>query len=352
MLFPFRFELMTLAVDDRPVFVTGNFCEWAIDLDATQLLPTGPGTYAVELQLDESLLEFLAYKYYRGGEGNLELDEAGELTQNRAANRAAGLSQDYVPYWQWDGQPINLSHLPIEETSYLDYPGRPEPRRVQVVLPYDYYDSGQAYPVLYITDGQNVIGEGAGFGSWKAEFRMAQLASRGQQGVIIVAVDHAHDGRMGEYTVEARKAGLGKGDEHIGFLINTVKAHIDATYRTLPDAANTGIGGSSLGGLLAMWAVLRRADIFGRGLVFSPALWISPGVYAAAADQHLSAGTKIYLYGGQAESKYMVPALNRLRDNLKYASLETVIDPNGKHEEWRWSREFGRAVAWLFFSMQ
>ncbi len=349
MLFPFRFDLTTPAVDDRPVYVTGNFCEWAIDLEATQLQPTGPGTYAVELQLDESLPEFLEYKYYRGGEGNLELNDEGELTENRTANRADGLSQDYVPYWQWAGQAINPAHLPLEETTYLGYPNKPEPRRVQVVLPYDYYNTNQAYPVLYMTDGQNIIGEGAGFGSWKAEFRMAQLASRGQQGVIIVAVDHAHDGRMSEYTVEARKAGLGKGDVHIDFLINTVKAHIDATYRTLPDAPNTGIGGSSLGGLLAIWAVLRRPDLFGRGLVFSPALWISPGVYAAATDQHLSAGTKIYLYGGKAESKYMVPTLNRLRDSLRCASLKTAVDPNGKHEEWRWSREFGRAVSWLFF---
>ena len=350
MLLPFRFELTTPAVDDRPVFVTGNFCEWTIDLDATRLQPTVPGTYAVDLQLDESLPELLEYKYYRGGEGSLELDEAGELTPNRTASRPDGLAQGYVPYWQWNGQSINPAYLPIEQTIYLDYPDKSEPRRVQVALPYDYYESNRAYAVLYMTDGQNIIGEGAGYGSWKAEFRMAQLASRGQQGVIIVAVDHAHDGRMGEYTVEARKASLGKGDVHIEFLVNTVKAHIDATYRTLSDAANTGIGGSSLGGLLAVWAGLRRPDVFGRWLVFSPALWISPGVYAAATDQHLSAGKRIYLYGGQAESKYMVPALNRLRDSLRCTSLETAIDPNGKHEEWRWSREFGRAVAWLFFS--
>lgn len=355
MLFPFRFELTTPAVDDRPVFVTGNFCEWALDLEATQLQPTGPGTFAVDLLLDESLPDQLDYKYYRGGEGSLELDEEGELTQNRTANRADGLSQDNVPYWQWAGQSINPAHLPIEQTIYFDYPDKSEPRRVQVVLPHDYLDSDQAYPVLYMTDGQNIIGEGAGYGSWKAEFRMAQLASRGQKGVIIVAIDHAHDGRMGEYTVEARKAGLGKGDRHIDFLVNAVKTHIDANYRTLPDAANTGIGGSSLGGLIAVWAGLRRPDVFGRWLVFSPALWISPGVYEAAQKSNLSVNTKIYLYGGEAESRYMVPTLNRLRDSLKSATnnnlgfMETAIDPDGKHEEWRWSREFGRAVSWLFF---
>jgi predicted alpha/beta superfamily hydrolase len=355
MLFPFRFELTTPAVDDRPVFVTGNFCEWATDLDATQLQPTGPGTFAVDVLLDESLPDQLEYKYYRGGEGSLELDEAGELTENRTTNRAAGLSQDYVPYWQWAGQAINPVHRPLEETIYLEYPGKPELRRVQVALPYDYFDSDQRYPVLYMTDGQNIVGEGTGYGSWKAEFRMAQLASRGRQGVIIAAVDHAHEGRMGEYTVEARKAGLGKGDEHIAFLVNTIKAHIDANYRTLPDAPNTGIGGSSLGGLLAIWAGLRRPDVFGRWLVFSPSVWISPGVYDAAKKVSLPADTKIYLYGGEAESRYMVPTLNRLRDSLQRPTndertfLKTAVDPDGKHEEWRWSREFGKAVAWLFF---
>ncbi|MBO0935922.1 carbohydrate esterase [Fibrella sp. HMF5335] len=358
MLFPFRFELTTPAVDDRPVFVTGNFCEWATGLDATQLQPTGPGTYAVDVLLDESLPDGLDYKYYRGGEGSLELDDEGELTPNRTANRADGLEKDYVPFWQWNGLPINPAHLPIEQVLYIDEPDQPEPRRVQVALPYDYVTSDQAYPVLYMTDGQNIVGEGSGYGSWKAEFRMAQLASRGQQGVIIVAVDHADEARMGEYTVEARKAGLGKGDAHINFLVNTVKAHIDANYRTLPDAAHTGIGGSSLGGLLAVWAGLRRPDVFGRWLVFSPALWISPGVYAAARQQPLPADTKIYLYGGEAESRNMVPTLHRLQNSLQCATedecayLQIAVDPAGKHEEWRWSREFGKAVAWLFFNVQ
>ncbi|MBO0929716.1 alpha/beta hydrolase [Fibrella aquatilis] len=357
MLFPFRFELKTPAIDDRPVFVTGNFCAWATDLEATQLQPTGPGHYAVDILVDESLPDQLEYKYYRGGEGSLELDDEGELTPNRSANCADGLAQDYVPYWQWGGQPINLGHLPIEETHYIDIPDADEPRRIQVVLPHDYLSNDQRYPVLYMMDGQNIVGEGAGYGSWKAEFRMAQLASRRQQGVIIVAVDHANEGRMGEYTVEARKGkpALGKGDAHINFLINSVKAHVDATYRTLPDAPHTGIGGSSLGGLLAVWAGLRRPDVFGRWLVFSPALWISPGVYAAVQRQPLPADTRVYLYGGEAESQYMVPALNRLRDSLQCpiddhcAFLETAVDPNGKHEEWRWSREFGKAVVWLFF---
>ena len=67
------------------------------------------------------------------------------------------------------------------------------------------------------------------------------------------------------------------------------------------------------------------------------------------------ADTKIYLYGGEAESQYMIPTLNRLKANLQCAIeddcayLEIAVDPDGKHEEWRWSREFGKAVAWLFF---
>lgn len=348
-------ELTTPAEDDRPVYVTGNFCDWASDIDLLQLQSAGNGQYVLGLPIDDTWPDPIEYKYYRGGEGNLELDEQGEPTANRSIARATERVQDKVPYWQWNGLPVHPAFLPTEQTLYVDYPGSEEPRRVQVVLPYDYDSSRAAYPVLYLNDGQNLIGEGAGFGSWSTELRLAQLASRRQHGVIIVAIDHGGEERMREFTVETLKPGLGQGRTYLDFVVNTLKPLVDASYRTLPDAAHTGMGGSSLGGLITVWAGLLYPDVFGRWLVFSPALWISPGVYRAAAQRRLSEHTKVYLYGGESESKYMVPNLKRLQTNLhctvdECAYLHTAIDPDGLHEEKRWSTELPRAIQWLFFN--
>jgi len=350
-----HFELTTPAHDDRPVYITGNFCGWSIDHEALSLQPAGNGRYTIDLPVNDTWPDPIEYKYYRGGEGSLELDEAGAQTSNRMVIRQAMTVCDEVPFWQWQGQAINPAFLPLEHTLYIPYPGSDMTRRVQVALPYDYETSGKSYPVLYLNDGQNLMREGEGYGSWITEVRLAQLASREQHEVIVVAIDHAGSARMAEYTVETVKPGLGKGRTYLRFVVNTIKPTIDATFRTLPDGAHTGIGGSSLGGLISVWAGLLYPDVFGKWLVFSPALWISPGVYRAAKQCKLADYTKVYLYGGESESKYMVPNLNRLQANLRCdaeacAYLQKAVDPAGLHEESRWSLELIRSIPWLFFN--
>ncbi|NID11168.1 alpha/beta hydrolase [Fibrivirga algicola] len=350
-----HFELTTPALDDRPVYITGNFCGWSIDHGALRLYPAGKGCFTIDLPVDGTWPDPIEYKYYRGGEGSLELDEAGGQTGNRVVPQEAMSVRDEVPYWQWQGQAIDPAFLPVEYTLHIPYPGSDMTRRVQVALPYDYETSGKSYPVLYLNDGQNLMKEGEGYGSWATEVRLAQLASRGQHEVIVVAIDHAGSARMAEYTVEAVRPGLGEGRTYLSFVVNTIKPVIDATFRTLPDGANTGMGGSSLGGLISVWAGLLYPDVFGKWLVFSPALWISPGVYRAAKQRKLAGYTKVYLYGGESESKYMVPNLNRLQANLRCdaeacAYLQKAVDPTGLHEENRWSLELTRAIQWLFFN--
>ena len=348
-------DLTTPALDDRPVYVTGNFCEWTVNPDAFQLQPAVPGHYTIDLFVDLTWPDPIEYKYYRGGEGDLELDELGEPTSNRIIARSTTQIQDEVPHWQWERQAVNAAFLPLEHTFYLNYPGGEVPRRVRVLLPYDYETSGIAYPVLYLNDGQNLLGEGEGYGSWHTEKRMAQLASRGQHGVIVVAIDHGGAGRMAEYTVEPVRAGLGEGRTYLNRVVTTLKPMIDAHFRTLPDAIHTGMGGSSLGGLISVWAGLLYPDVFGKWLVFSPALWISPGVYRAAAERKLPEHTKVYLYGGELESKYMAPNLELLQTNLRcdtdaYAYLHKAVHPAGLHQESWWSAELPKSIRWLFFN--
>ena len=355
MQFSLRFDLTTPAVDDRPVCLTGNFCGWVTDQTAFQLVPVGKNRYLLELTADESWPDPIEYKYSRGEAGSFELNEVGEEVPNRTIAREAAVLEDYVPFWQHEGAAIRPHWLPAYVELPFEYPDKDEPRRVRILLPADYEATQQQYPVLYLNDGQNAIGAGAGFGSWNVEERMAMLASRSHHELIIVAVDHGGEARMSEYTVEQVKPNLGQGDQYIEFLANTVKPYVDAHYRTRPQARYTGIGGSSLGGLISVFGGLLRPDVFGRWLVFSPALWISPGVYDLVSQVQLPPHVKAYLYGGEAESETMVSDLQRLHNTLRYSEggvvqIAVAVDPNGTHEEWRWSREFARAVDYLFFN--
>ncbi|GAB3642381.1 alpha/beta hydrolase-fold protein [Spirosoma arcticum] len=353
-----RLELFTPVIDDRPVFVTGNFCDWSPNLDAFQMQPVGPGQYSFTFPADLSLPDVVEYKYSKGGWDHVELSSAGEPIPNRSIGSKPHDEPDIVPHWRWFGQPFNAEFLPKSVGEEFHLPQLDTNRRVTVLLPYDYeIHSEKRYPVLYMNDGQNLLGEGAGYGSWRVDEKMAILASRGHHELIIVTIDHGEEQRIQEYTIEkTRAAGRGRGREYLKFIRETLKPIIDTNLRTLPDAENTGIGGSSLGGLISVYAGMMHPDTFGRLMVFSPSLWISPKIYFDAIRFHAPVPMRVFAYGGAAESKYMVPNLERFKEALvrqQYGGnpidVHLSIYPDGTHEEVHWSREFPRAVEWLFY---
>lgn len=253
---------------------------------------------------------------------------------------------------------FNTNFLPhVVELSGLFYlPDSADPRRVSVLLPHDYEYTQKRYPVLYLNDGQNLFGEGSPYGNWEIDKRMAMLANHNHHEVILVSIDHGHQERIREYTLYRTKAGPGKGRHYLKAVASNLKPFIDSNFRTLPDAANTGMGGSSLGGLISIYAGLMFPDVFSRLMIFSPSLWISPKIYFDAIRFKPTVPKKVYVYGGAAESAYMVPNLQRFNDALLKQSadglsvdLHLSIDPQGTHQEAHWGREFPKAIEWLFY---
>lgn len=353
-----RLELSTHITDDRPVFVSGNFCDWLPDLDLFRMQPVGAGQFVYEFPAEIELPDVLEYKYTRGGWDHVELDASGEGAANRTASRSDSVKQEYVPHWRWFGMPFNPELLPkialLGDT--FDAPRLGSARRVHVLLPYDYETSGKRYPVLYLHDGQNLFGGGAGYGSWEVDQKMALLASRHHHEVILVSIDHANDERIREFTFHRTRAGSGRGQYYLDFVHRMVKPLVDERFRTISDAAHTGIGGSSLGGLISIYAGLMHPDVFGRMLVFSPSLWISPKIYFDAIRFQAPVPIKIYAYGGEKESQYMVPNIQRFNEALARQNyggnaidIHLSVDPTGTHQEAHWSREFPKAVEWLFY---
>jgi predicted alpha/beta superfamily hydrolase len=151
---------------------------------------------------------------------------------------------------------------------------------VLVYLPPGYETNRkQRYPVLYLHDGQNLFDGATSFikgAEWQVdETAQALIKSKAIAPVILVGISNAGKARIDEYT-PTRDAGHdmgGKADLYGRMIVEELKPFIDSEYRTLPDAQSTGLGGSSLGGLVSLHLALKYPQTFGRVAVVSPSVW-------------------------------------------------------------------------------
>ena len=139
------------------------------------------------------------------------------------------------------------------------------------------------------------------------------------------------------------------------FLADTLKAYIDKHFRTRPEREYTGIGGSSMGGLISIYAGLMYPEVFGKLMIFSPSLWVMPNIHFHFLNFNAPQDTEIYLYGGGDESAHMIPNIQRFKDAFSDVTdaqihFKLSIDPQGKHNETKWGEEFPKAAEWLYFT--
>ena len=355
-----QLELTTLNDKSKlPVFITGNFNDWKINDERFRMQEVTPGQFLYTFQNDQNLPEPLEYKYIRNGWENEELDEYGCFTKNRYLPHAQGVVKDFVPRWRKSGIEYDPALLPKGKviTSEFEIPQLKKQRRISILLPYDYDVSGKQYPVLYLQDGQNLFDDYAPFGNWAVNKRLAVLAEKNHHEVIIVAIDHGGADRIKEFTpYEGTKFGSVEGKIYAKWMVETLKPHIDSHYRTLSDAAHTGIGGSSMGGLISIYATLMYPDVFSKMMIFSPSLWVTSKVFFDAIHFTHPKSTRVYLYAGGREGGNMIPNVQRFKAALEKrgfndspVEFNLVIDPKGEHNEDRWGKEFPKALEWLYY---
>lgn len=353
-------QLTTLPNDsDQPVYVVGNFNNWQTNDERFRMNRESAGKYTFTFPSTVALPQPIEYKYVRNGWANEELDQYGCITRNRQITQPQGIIKDVVPRWRKGGVEYESNFLPKPKiiTSEFEMPELKKQRRVSVLLPYDYDTSGKNYPVLYLQDGQNLFNDYAPYGNWAVNKRMAVLAEKGHHEVIIVAIDHGGVDRIKEFTpYEGTKFGTVEGKIYARWMVDTLKPFIDSHYRTLPDAPNTGIGGSSMGGLISIFATLMYPNVFSKMMIFSPSLWVTSKVFFDAIHFTHPTPTRVYLYAGGKEGSQMVPnvqrfkaALEKLGYNDSPVEFHLSIDPKGEHNEERWGREFPKALEWLYY---
>ena len=226
-------------------------------------------------------------------------------------------------------------------------------RRIWVYLPKGYKSSNENYPVLYMHDGQNLFRDSSSFaGEWHVDESMDEIVDNGGKPSIVIGIDNGGEYRIDELTPFTNKEyGGGQGSKYVDFIVNTLKPHIDSTYRTKRDRDNTAIMGSSLGGLISFYGILKYKNVFSKAGVLSPSFWFSDRMFFIPQNRP-EYEIKIYLLAGDDESDNMVSDIIKMEKSLiknKYpsSSFHIKIIKGGKHNEKLWSSNFTNAYMWL-----
>jgi predicted alpha/beta superfamily hydrolase len=352
----------------QKIYVAGSFNEWNPAAPDFALLPQPDGAY--QLTLPAAVRGPQEFKFTRGSWQTGEVDASFQPRPNRQVDFGSGprTLTLQVAAWQ-DQRPGGSIAVPpkphtaapnvriLADSFRLPQLGGRR-RRIWLYLPPGYATSERRYPVLYLHDGQNIFDEATAYaGEWAVDETLNQLKENGQDpgGCVVVAIENGGERRLDEYSpwVNERLKKGGEGSQYVEFLVRTLKPYIDQHYRTRPDAAHTAIMGSSMGGLISLYAGVKYPAVFGRVGVFSPAFWFAKdSVLAFVRRRPAPSKSRFYFVAGPAEGPTMVPQMAEVRDALLARGLSPThiafkTPADGQHAEWFWRREFGPAYQWL-----
>jgi len=231
------------------------------------------------------------------------------------------------------------------------------------------YDSPEnqmrRYPVLYLNDGQNLFEASTSFTGveWQVDETAERLIREGAvPPLIVVGIDNAGKDRLREYMPYRSLSPMMlrvHGQRYPGFLMKEVMPFVAANYRVAVGPENTGLGGSSLGGLISLYTAATHPGWFGRLLIESPSLWAANRQIIKDSRRVRQWPERIFLAIGTAEigqpdkDRSVVDDVRELaatlqRARLDDARLKVVIDEGAPHHESAWARRFPEALQFLF----
>lgn len=225
-----------------------------------------------------------------------------------------------------------------------------KPRRLYIYLPQNYAVSGMRYPVLYMFDGHNVFYDShATYGKC---WGMKEYLARTKLPLIVAAIECNHEGdrRLHEYAPwELNKPWFGHleglGKKTMDWMSGPLKQYIDQNYRTLPDRENTLIAGSSMGGLMSLYAVTAYNGIYSRAAALSPTFQAGgKPLHHLMSKTRLLSTTRVYLDVGTGEvdpdRRNQLAVLFKAAAELTKSGAETAarIIPGAEHSEAAWEK--------------
>jgi enterochelin esterase-like enzyme len=237
----------------------------------------------------------------------------------------------------------------------------PDARNLLVYLPPQYASETQRhYPVLYMQDGQNLFDPETSFvpgRTWEVrETTDAAIEAGLIEPLIIVGIYNTGDRRISEYTpTRDWKMGGGEAPLYGRLLVEELLPFIAKHYRTHAGAEHTGLGGSSLGGLVSLYLGIQYPQTFGRLAVLSPSVWWNHrSILNYLRDAEICQRARIWLDVGDSEGARTREDANRLHRQLlrqgwqEDADLHYQVFAGGKHDEASWAARVGPMLRFLF----
>ncbi|MDZ7613792.1 MAG: alpha/beta hydrolase-fold protein [Flavobacteriaceae bacterium] len=211
----------------------------------------------------------------------MEIDKYGNRTDNRSCKQTKGLRREHVEKWRHNWLPFKKIFLPkihlISEE--FEIPQLNKTRRVWALLPHDYESVPLKITLFYtFRTHKTCLMKKQNTAIGKSIKKLAVMAEYNIGKIIVIAVEHAEKERIIEYNVGSTVLGNGQGKKYIRFLADTLKPFVDANFRTKQEREYTGIGGSSMGGLVSIFSGIMYPEVFGKLMIFSPSLWVVPKI--------------------------------------------------------------------------
>lgn len=222
-------------------------------------------------------------------------------------------------------------------------------RTIHLYLPKNYFRSEERYPVMYMYDGHNLFyDEDATYGkSWG----LKDFLDSYDKPFIVVGIECNHEGteRLNEYcpyTLDSTFGHIdGKGKEFMDWVVYELKPYIDEHYRTIPFRECTGIGGSSMGGLMSLYTVIKYNQYFSKAACLSPSIAICHK-QLKEEFKDMNPDTRVYLSYGKKEvrGKQQLESINNLLLDFQnifssYQATCLINITTGRHNEASWEKE-------------
>ncbi len=241
-------------------------------------------------------------------------------------------------------------------------------RSLRILLPPGYrvmQNRHSRYPVMYMQDGQNLFDAATSyFHEWQMDETMQRLwAEQKVPPMIIVGIDNAQGARAEEY-LPYRDENLPamsspRAADYARFLLEEVMPYVEKHYRVKPGAENTGIGGSSYGGVISLYMVMQHPGIFGRLLLESTSLHVAKEQLLQDSEHTQQWPQRIFVGIGTSESdssefnQRIVTDSRRLAEILKQHGLgddrvKLVVAEGAHHNEDAWAARLPEAMEFLW----
>lgn len=259
----------------------------------------------------------------------------------------AGKTMDVFPFFQFEAGSLDTRY-------HFDTP-------IVTYLPPSYGENThKRYPVLYIHDGQNLFDPETAFAgqTWGVHETLDRLIRDGEiDELIAVGIWNRGAGRIYDYTPSFDSAfrGVGAGggaDLYAKFIIEEIKPFIDQTYRTLPDAANCGLMGASLGGLASLYIVRRWPKVFSKVAAMSSSIWWNDHRYLKRVRRTKRfSPVKIYLDSGTGERWWETLDMFHALQDCGYrdgVDITCQIAEDHNHNEYFWGKRVHQPLTFLF----